>query len=193
VARTCRPPVHLTRSGLFRELNLLLTRGPLAGITGMPAIWLLLGRIITRNSLASNGGTARVRIEIVNFGGPCNLKTRRHQRWTALLGLAAMLVALFVAPIVPNQAMAMPGQTHMAVADTGSMPCHQSPAKPCSDCPGKACLSIDACLAKCFQTIPLLPAPAGLKIRARGTRVSTTESLVTASSLIPPLLRPPSV
>ncbi len=79
-------------------------------------------------------------------------------------------------------------------ASTSQMPCHQ-PAQPCPHCPPKGCpdMAAGACLVKCFQAA-FLPAD---EPRELGTdtlaRLRPAPSQVKASSLIPPLLRPPSV
>jgi hypothetical protein len=76
-----------------------------------------------------------------------------------------------------------------ASAASNQMPCH----KPCPECPQKVCPNMGACLLNCFQ--PMSPPVA--EVRLRGTIASSlvlpAPSQVVAASLVPPLLRPPSV
>jgi hypothetical protein len=106
--------------------------------------------------------------------------------------MIAMLGALLVAPVSTPMALAM-ANAKVAAASTDEMPCHK-PAKQkhCPDCPQKVC-DMTACLAKCFQSLAVPVAAVRVpQLQASATirpAVSQTES----GSLIPPLLRPPSV
>jgi hypothetical protein len=102
-----------------------------------------------------------------------------------------MLSALAFAPAMTSATLAMGLASPSVSATAEQMPCHK-PAKPCPDCPQKACPGMSACFAKCFQ--PLTPiAEASLYGSVSTSRVPPATSQVAAKSLIPPLLRPPSV
>lgn len=126
------------------------------------------------------------------------VRNRLYQRWFATLGMLAMLGMIVSMPLTATYALAMAGAQptsshHMTMADAkGEMPCHK-PMKSCPDCPQKACPEMGSCLVKCFQS---LAAPVSEARRSRDVilgRVAPSLGAVTAGSLIPPLLRPPSV
>jgi len=130
-----------------------------------------------------------------------SVRNRLFQRWFVVLGMVAMFGALLSMPVTATYAFAMAGQASaMATGDhamdTASMPkdmdCAKA-AKHCPNCPQKFCPEMGSCLVKCFQ--PLSPPAAEARLRGvvRSERVMPTPSRVTVSSLIPPLLRPPSV
>lgn len=114
-----------------------------------------------------------------------------------MLGILAMLGALVAMPLTSTYALAMAGTSQVAHADMASadeMPCHK-PAKqsPCPDCPQKVCPEMGTCLVKCFQQlVPPLASGAHLAPPI-ASRLAPTADGVVASSLVPPLLRPPSV
>lgn len=126
------------------------------------------------------------------------VRCRFYQRWFATLGMIAMLGMIVSMPLTATYALAMagtqPAVSHdMTMADAmGKMPCHK-PMKSCPDCPQKVCPEMGSCLVKCFQS---LAAPVSEARRSRDVivgRVAPSPGAVTAGSLIPPLLRPPSV
>jgi hypothetical protein len=119
-----------------------------------------------------------------------HLKNRLFQRWFLVLGMVAMLGAIIVVPV--TSALAAANTTSASSMGMGDTPCHK-PAKSCPDCPEKSCPSLSACLVKCFQKLSALPTEARLDRTTVSSRVWPAPSLVTASSLTPPLLRPPSV
>jgi hypothetical protein len=107
-----------------------------------------------------------------------------------------MLGALLVAPVSTPMALAMATATHQSKASAAAdeMPCHK-PAKQkhCPDCPQKMCADMTACLAKCFQPLAVpVAAVRVLQLQASAT-IRPGVSQVESGSLIPPLLRPPSV
>lgn len=112
--------------------------------------------------------------------------------------MLAMLGALVSMPLTATYALAMAGTRpavshHMTVADAkGEMPCHK-PMKSCPDCPQKICPEMGSCLVKCFQPLPAPVSEARLSRDVIVERVAPSSTAVTAGSLIPPLLRPPSV
>lgn len=126
------------------------------------------------------------------------MRNRIYQRWFATLGMLAMLVALVVVPITASTALTMsgaqPAVSHgMTMADAkGEMPCHK-PVKHCPSCPQKVCPEMSSCLVKCFQTLQQPVAEAWLQREVIDQRVMPAPTRVTPGSLIPPLLRPPSV
>ena len=109
-----------------------------------------------------------------------------------------MFGALIYMPMTATYALAMSGKmsatsggmSMSAAAD--EMPCHKA-MKHCPDCPQKVCPEMGNCLVKCFQPLPQPIAEARLQRDVIGQRVMHAPTRVTASSLIPPLLRPPSV
>jgi hypothetical protein len=126
------------------------------------------------------------------------VRIRLVQRWFATLGMFAMLGALISMPLTATYAVAMasakPVATHgMSMAGAkGEMPCHK-PVKSCPDCPQKVCPEMGSCLVKCFQPLPPPVSEAQLHGDVIIGRVAPMPVAVTAGSLIPPLLRPPSV
>lgn len=113
--------------------------------------------------------------------------------------MLAMLGALLVAPVSTPVALAMASSTahahaQAAAATNDEMPCHK-PAKQknCPQCPQKMCADMTACLAKCFQ--PLSAPVSQVRLNGLVARSVILPGLAQASdgSLIPPLLRPPSV
>lgn len=119
-----------------------------------------------------------------------HLKIRLVQRWFLVLGVLAMLGAVFVFPV--TSAFAATNATSAGSMSMGDTPCHK-PLKPCPECPQKSCPNMAACLVKCFQNLSALPTEVRLDRKTVSARVLPPPSLVTASSLIPPLLRPPIV
>jgi len=118
------------------------------------------------------------------------VKHRIFQRSSLLLGMVAMLVALFAVPLTTTAAFANSGQA--AAATKSEMPCHK-PAKPCPDCPQKSCPDMGNCLVKCSQPLAAPASHAQPQIAILKSRYGPAPSQVAAGSLIPPLLRPPSV
>lgn len=106
--------------------------------------------------------------------------------------MIAMLGMVIAMPLTSTYALAMAGKAHTTAATTDKMPCHK-PAKPCPDCPQKVCPDIGTCLVKCFQTMSPPVAEARLQGTEQRARVLPARSQVSDGSLIPPLLRPPSV
>lgn len=105
--------------------------------------------------------------------------------------MIAMLGALIALPLTTASALAM-SKPMAAHATAHEMPCHK-PAKPCPHCPQKVCQDMGNCLVKCFQPLYSPVADEGLLGTMVGSRLSPGLSQVASSSLIPPLLRPPSV
>jgi len=125
------------------------------------------------------------------------VKKRFYQRWFVFLGIVAMLGALAAMPLTSTYALAMAGVSHIAHEDMASadeMPCHKTAQqKPCPDCPQKVCPELGTCLVKCFQQLaPPLAGGVHLAPPIASQLAPTTDGVV-ASSLVPPLLRPPSV
>jgi hypothetical protein len=124
------------------------------------------------------------------------MRNRPFQRCSIILGVLAMLGALLVAPVSTPMALAMANATShakVAAASTDEMPCHK-PAKQkhCPDCPQKVC-DMTACLAKCFQPIAVPVAPIRVPPLRASAIIRPGLSQTESGSLIPPLLRPPSV
>lgn len=114
--------------------------------------------------------------------------------------MVAVLGALVAMPLASTYHFAMAGKPSASTMDmkhgvtnaaAEEMPCHK-PAKHCPNCPEKACSEIGSCLVKCFQSLSSASA-ALLDRNVAGERVVPAVSLATIGSLIPPLLRPPSV
>jgi hypothetical protein len=126
------------------------------------------------------------------------VRNRLFQRWFVVLGMVAMFGALMAVPMTASYALAMAGKTAATVskvsmpAAAAEMPCHK-PMKHCPDCPQKVCPEMGSCLLKCFQTLPQSVAEARLQRDVIDQRVMPAPTRVTPGSLIPPLLRPPSV
>ena len=106
--------------------------------------------------------------------------------------MLAMLGALISMPLTSTYAFAMAGAKTAATASMGGMPCHKL-VKHCPDCPQKVCPDIGTCLVKCFQPLSPPVAEASLQGDVVSARVAPEPSQIRATSLIPPLLRPPSV
>src|SRR6188474_558523 len=125
------------------------------------------------------------------------MRNRPFQRCSVILGVLAMLGALLVAPVSTPMALAMANATShakVAAATTDEMPCHK-PAKPkhCPDCPQKTCADMTACLAKCFQPLAVPVAAVRVPQLQASATIRPGASQTASGSLIPPLLRPPSV
>jgi hypothetical protein len=106
--------------------------------------------------------------------------------------MLAMLGALISMPMTSTYAFAMAEAKTAAAASMDGLPCHK-PVKHCPDCPQKVCPDIGTCLVKCFQPLSPPVAEASLQGDVVSARVAPEPSQVRATSLIPPLLRPPSV
>lgn len=102
-----------------------------------------------------------------------------------------MLGALLVAPVSTPVALAMANPMPTAAA-ADAMPCHK-PMKHCPDCPQKVCADMTTCVAKCFQPLSAPVAQARMLGLAGTSAVLPGLSQASDGSLIPPLLRPPSV
>lgn len=106
-----------------------------------------------------------------------------------------MFAALVSMPLATTYAFVMAGQASRAdtmnMAGIDEMPCHKA-AKHCPDCPQKVCPELGTCLVKCFQPVPSPVAQARLHPELVSDRVAPALARISASSLIPPLLRPPS-
>lgn len=125
------------------------------------------------------------------------MRSRPFQRCSAVLGVLSMLGALLIAPISTPMALAMANATahsKMAASTADETPCHK-PAKQkhCPDCPQKACVDMTACLAKCFQPLAAPVTPVRVPELQARTAIRPGLSQTESGSLIPPLLRPPSV
>ena len=121
------------------------------------------------------------------------VRKRLFHRWFVALGMVAMLGALVSVPMTTSIVVAMAGpMTATATVVTGEMPCHKS-TKHCPDCPQKVCPDMGSCLVKCFQPLSPPIAEARLQGMVASSRVLPTASQVSAESLVPALLRPPSV
>jgi hypothetical protein len=125
------------------------------------------------------------------------VRNRLFQRWFAMLGMLAMLGTLLSMPLAATYALAMAG-THpvpshdMSMADAKGEPC-QKPMKSCPKCPQKVCPDMGSCLVNTFQPLPPLVSETRLQGDVVVGRIAPVPVAVTAGSLIPPLLRPPSV
>lgn len=119
------------------------------------------------------------------------VRKRIYHRLSAVLGMIAMLGALIALPMTTQIALAMSGPM-VAKSTAHEMPCHK-PAKPCPNCPEKVCPDMGTCLVKCFQPLASPLAETTLPQSTVSLRVSPGLSQTTSGSLIPPLLRPPSV
>jgi hypothetical protein len=120
------------------------------------------------------------------------VKKRLHQRWFVVLGMLAMLSALVAAPMSSTYALAMAGGAPAASEAMADMPCHQ-PAKHCPNCPQKFCPDMGTCMVKCFQPLNMPASETRLAAVRFSLRLSPVPMQVTAGSVTPPLLRPPSV
>ena len=119
------------------------------------------------------------------------VRKRIYHRLSVVLGMVAMLGALIALPLTTASALAM-SQPMAAHATAHEMPCHK-PVKPCSHCPQKVCPDMGNCLGKCFQPLYSPVADVSLPGTMVSSRLFPGLSQVASSSLIPPLLRPPSV
>jgi hypothetical protein len=121
------------------------------------------------------------------------VRKRLFHRWFVALGMVAMLGALVSVPMTTSIVVAMAGpMTATATVVTGEMPCHKS-TEHCPGCPQKVCPDMGSCLVKCFQPLSPPIAEARLQGMVASSRVLPAPSQVSAESLVPPLLRPPSV
>lgn len=128
---------------------------------------------------------------------PNRVRNRFFQRCSTILGVLAMLGALLLAPVSTPVALAMATSTSHAKASaamTGEMPCHKpTKQKHCPECPQKMCADMAACLAKCFQSLSAPVTQAFLHGVASSSVILPGLSKASDGSLVPPLLRPPSV
>jgi hypothetical protein len=118
------------------------------------------------------------------------VRNRIRHRLSVVLGMIAMLGALIALPLTTSMALAMSAPT-AASSTADEMPCHKAakkPAKPCPDCP-----DVGTCLVKCLQPLSALIAEAGHPGVGAISCVPPAPSVTAAGSLIPPLLRPPSI
>ncbi|MBN9290020.1 MAG: hypothetical protein J0H36_02625 [Hyphomicrobium denitrificans] len=126
------------------------------------------------------------------------MRNKLFQRWFVTLAMLAMLGALISMPLTATYVLAMTGahpavSDHVTMADAkGEMPC-QKPMKSCPDCPQKVCPEMGSCLVKCFQPLPVPVSEARLSCDVVAERLVPLPVAITTGSLIPPLLRPPSV
>jgi hypothetical protein len=148
----------------------------------------------------SDGIGQRQDAPVAGFDEVCHfnpVKNRLFKRWCVMLGMVAMFGALLSMPMTATYALAM-GQPSAASGDMAmpaaadAMPCSKT-MKHCPDCPQKVCPEMGNCLVKCFQSLQQPISEAWLQRDVIGQRVMPAPTRVTASSLIPPLLRPPSV
>ncbi len=132
---------------------------------------------------------------------PGMLRSLLH-RWCLILGIMAMVSALVSVPASAASVFAAmgtgtntPQSTHhgmSASATEAPMPCKVA-MKHCPHCPQKICPELAGCGVKCFQAFSPLPAEEHLMGEILRERLAPGRASVTAGSLIPPLLRPPSV
>ena len=105
-------------------------------------------------------------------------------RWSAILGMLAMLGAVLAVP-----AGAMAAMTTALPAMSGShdgMPCK----KPCPECP-KPCSDMGACMVKCFKSVaPVLELTRAAPLEVYVPRQAAHPRDFGTTS-VPPLLRPP--
>ncbi len=147
---------------------------------------------ITRNFLSGHVPSGFV-ARFLHVWQSSVVRKRLFQRWFVGLGMLAMLGALISMPMTSTYAFAMAaGAKTATIASMDEMPCHK-PAKPCPDCPQKVCPDLGTCLVKCFQPLSPPVTEADLQRDVVSARVRPEPSQVPATSLIPPLLRPPSV
>jgi hypothetical protein len=131
------------------------------------------------------------------YGSLTLMRHRLYQRWFVFLGVLAMFSAFLSMPLTATYAFAMAGKTsatgHMTASmQDAEMPCHKM-KKSCPDCPQKVCPEMGSCLVKCFQPLSTPVSEVHLQGDIITHRVAPALSAVPPSSLIPPLLRPPSV
>jgi len=125
---------------------------------------------------------------VCQFGA---VKKCRYHRWFVVLGMVAMLGALIATPMTTASALTMAGQAHVSAA-LDAMPCNKH-VNPCPNCPQKMCHDMGTCLVNCLQPLSSPVAEASLQGVVTTTRVLPAPPQVATASLIPPLLRPPSV
>ena len=151
---------------------------------------------ITVNSLAGKVSSATVarRLELWHVA---DMRNRLLQRWfvvLAMLAMLAMLGAIAAVPLTSTVAAAMAGSSAHTPSKSmaAAIPCHK-PAKPCPHCPQKYCLDMSTCLLNCPQVLSPPVAGENLHVATVTLRVFPASQPITRGSLIPPLLRPPSV
>jgi hypothetical protein len=120
-----------------------------------------------------------------------------YQRWSVVLGMIAMLGAIVSVPLAAAHALQMAASQHsqQTAAAKHDMPCHghkPAKAKHCPNCPQKTCPDLANCLAKCLQQLTPLPIEAQLHGHMIRDGVVPAASQVSAGTLAPLLLRPPS-
>ena len=118
------------------------------------------------------------------------VEKRTYYRWSAVLGMVAMLGALIAFPMTTSMALTMAASA-ASNSTADEMPCHKPAKKPAKHCPG--CPEMGTCLVKCFQPLSALVAETNLLGVVVTACVLPEPSPLAAGSLIPPLLRPPSV
>jgi hypothetical protein len=129
--------------------------------------------------------------------------TRQHHKfWLLILGILAMLSSMMSVTLVrhmagPPQQMAQSSASHanalvVPTSSHAAMPCHKQ-TKPCPQCPKSICPDMAICLAKCVQQAPALLALDAASAMIMQRIGWPAPDQILAGSLIPPLLRPPSV
>jgi hypothetical protein len=124
-----------------------------------------------------------------------HLQNRLFQRWFFGLGMIAMLGALMAVPMTSTYVFAKAVSAPAAPSAMADMPCHKSnmPAKHCPNCPQKICPDMGTCMVKCFQSLSLPISVDHSTGIVESVRLRPASSQMLTASLIPPLLRPPSV
>jgi hypothetical protein len=130
--------------------------------------------------------------------------TRQHHKfWLLILGILAMLSSMMSVTLVgrmagPLQQMVQSSVSHATaivvptLSHAAAMPCHKQ-TKPAPRCPKSICPDIAICLAKCVQQAPALLALDAVPAMIMQRIGWPAPDQIFAGSLIPPLLRPPSV
>jgi hypothetical protein len=103
------------------------------------------------------------------------------------LGVLAMVVALVAIPAGIALAAAKSDTADMT-ASSDDMPCQH----PCPGC-AKPCPDMGSCLMKCFQPLSQVPAQVVVDRHPARDLIAPSVSERITATLIPPLLRPPSV
>lgn len=122
------------------------------------------------------------------------IKRHWHRRFI-LLSMLAMLGVVLNVPVSSSVALAMGMGSQAIDAQADAMPCHKpaKPSNPCPDCPQKHCQDMSMCLAKCFQQIAAPRSDRHLRKAFATSKHIPVPSRQLTSTLVPPLLRPPSI
>jgi hypothetical protein len=109
--------------------------------------------------------------------------TSLGHRLVMLLAAVGLLFGAFIASAAPVSASS--GETTVAAVGDEAPPCHHKTTDA-----AKSCLGMAACMAKCFQAVPI-PAPASGVVATLSDAIILPSDAQRVGLGVPPPLRPP--